>query len=110
MELKIFPRMSEKAYAQTQDNTYVFEVPKAANKQQIEQAISKQYGVKVVDVNSIIVKGKTKSKYRKGGRPVISKAQDIKKAYVRLAEGEKIAIFDESNESSADVKSAKEKK
>lgn len=110
MDLKIFPRMSEKTYAQAQNNTYVFEVPKSASKQQIQQAIAQQYNVEVVGVNSIIAKGKVKRKYRKGGQPVISRTKDIKKAYVRLAEGQKIAIFDESNESGADVKSTKEMK
>lgn len=105
MELRIHPRMSEKSFAQSQTGMYVFDVPVRASKQQITDAVAKQYDVKVVDVNTMLAKGKVKKSYRKGGAPVVGKRNDVKKAYVRLAEGEKIDVFPE-----ADTKAEGEKK
>jgi large subunit ribosomal protein L23 len=95
MELKIHPRISEKTFAQAQTGIYVFDVPKRATKQQITDAVKKQYSVEVVDVNTVLAKGKVKKSYRKGGAPVVGKRNDIKKAYVRLAEGNSIPVFEE---------------
>jgi large subunit ribosomal protein L23 len=94
MDLKIIPHISEKTYAQSQNNVYVFRVPGTANKQLVADAVTKQYDVKVEDVNIIIAKGKAKLSYRRG-KPVKGKRNDVKKAYVRLAEGSKIAMFDQ---------------
>lgn len=93
MELKIFPRISEKTYAEAHSGIYVFEVPKRATKQQITEAVAKQYSVNVVDVNTVVVKGKAKRAVRKGGAMVKGKRSDIKKAYVRLAAGQSIPVF-----------------
>ena len=94
MELKIIPRMSEKTVGLAETKTtYTFDVPKTANKQQVAAAVSAQYGVTVVSVNIAIAKGKVKQSYRKGGRPVMARRTDVKKAYVRLAEGQEIAAF-----------------
>jgi large subunit ribosomal protein L23 len=95
MELKIIPRISEKTFAQAQAGMYVFDVPRRATKQQIADAVAKQYSVGVVDVNTIVAKGKVKRAHRKGGSPVLGKRVDVKKAYVRLAEGQTIPVFDE---------------
>lgn len=94
MELKIIPHISEKTYAQSQSNVYVFKAPATANKQLIADAVEKQYDVKVEEVNIVIAKGKVKTTYR-GGKPVKGQRRDVKKAYVRLAEGSKIAMFEE---------------
>ena len=93
MELKVIPRMSEKSYAQSQTGMYVFDVPTTATKQQIADAVAKQFSVTVEDVNTIIAKGKNKRAYRKGGAVVKGKRKNIKKAYVRLAEGNTIPVF-----------------
>jgi large subunit ribosomal protein L23 len=85
--------MSEKSYQQSQTGMYVFDVPTTANKQQIADAVAEQFSVAVDVVNTTIAKGKVKRAYRKGGSPVIGKRKDLKKAYVRLAEGESIPIF-----------------
>jgi large subunit ribosomal protein L23 len=95
MELKIYPRISEKTFAQAQTGMYVFDVPTRATKQQITDAVAKQYSVNVVDVNTVVAKGKVKKSYRKGGAPVVGKRKDVKKAYVRLAEGQSIPVFEE---------------
>jgi large subunit ribosomal protein L23 len=94
MELKIIPHISEKTYAQSQNNVYVFKAPATANKQLIADAVAKQYDVKVEEVKIVIAKGKVKLTYR-SGKPVKGQRRDVKKAYVRLAEGSKIAMFEE---------------
>lgn len=93
MELRIHPRISEKTFAQAQAGTYVFDVPKRATKQQITDAVAKQFAVEVVAVNTVLAKGKVKKAYRKGGAATIGKRSDVKKAYVRLAEGQSIPVF-----------------
>lgn len=97
-ELKVIPRMSEKSVAQAAAGTYLFDVPTRANKQQIAAAVAKQYSVQVVTVNTAVAKGKAKKSYRKGGSPVVGKRNDVKKAYVTLAEGQKIAAFEQESE------------
>ncbi|HKX72985.1 MAG TPA: 50S ribosomal protein L23 [Candidatus Saccharimonadales bacterium] len=93
MDLKVISRMSEKSYQQSQNGIYIFDVPTTATKQQIADAVAKQFDVKVVTVNVTLAKGKVKKSYRKGGAPVIGKRRNVKKAYVRLAEGNSIPVF-----------------
>lgn len=95
MELKIIPYISEKTYAHSTNGVYTFKVPKVANKLSVAEAVAKQFNVKVESVNVIIRKGKVKQTYRKGGKPVIGRLNDSKKAYVKLAKGEKIAAFEQ---------------
>ena|SRR5688572_1774822 len=97
--LPLKPRMSEKAYASSQGmNTYVFVVPKTANKASVSQAVAEQFKVTVEDVRLAVVKGKTKKSYRKRTRPVVGHRADMKKAYVRLKAGDTIAIFEATEE------------
>lgn len=93
------PRVSEKAYASAQNNTYVFNVPTNVNKQQIAEAVAAQYGVTVEQVKTLIAKGKS-VRYNRGKRayPGTTHRADTKKAYVTLAEGDRIGIFDEAEE------------
>jgi large subunit ribosomal protein L23 len=93
--LTIVPRMSEKTYASAQGNTYVFNVPTTANKQQIAAAVAAQFNVTVESVNTIVAKGKRVRSVRKGGKPVTGTRRNVKKAYVTLAEGSRLSIFDE---------------
>jgi large subunit ribosomal protein L23 len=92
--LTLIPHISEKAYGQSQENTYVFKVPLTANKQQIISAVTAQYGVKVADARMVISKGKQKKTIR-NGKPYPGFRSDTKKAYVTLVEGDSIKIFDE---------------
>lgn len=88
------PRMSEKAYAQSKERrTYVFVVPMTSNKVTVAAAVSSQFGVTVTDVNISITKGKPKRSYKRGGRPITGKNVDIKKAYVRVKDGDQIPVF-----------------
>lgn len=91
----VTPRVSEKAYGLSQDNTYVFNVPLTANKQQIAEAVETQYGVKVVSVTSLVQSGKAVRFSRGKNRyPGTTSRKDSKKAYVRLADGDSIKVFD----------------
>lgn len=97
--LNLKPRMSEKAYQQsTLQQTYVFVVPTDANKLQIKQAVQSQFNVTVLDVNIVVQKGKKARSIRLGNRrarPITGRRSDIKKAYVRLKDGDSIKIFEE---------------
>lgn len=107
------PRISEKAYAMSQDdkqNVYVFVVPKEASKQAIASAVATQYGVTVRTVNTTVTKGKAKRTIRKGGRPIAGRTNTIKKAYVTLKDGDAIAIFKTVEDEKPAAKAKKEKK
>lgn len=97
--LALKPRMSEKAYATSQDlNTYVFVVPTSANKAVVSAAVTEQFKVTVEDVRLAVVKGKSKKSYKKRSRPVTGHRADMKKAYVRLKAGDNIPIFEAMEE------------
>ncbi len=88
------PILTEKSYAGISNKVYTFEVAKAANKVEIAQAVEKLFGVQVEKVNTVNVKGHTKTQNTKAGRTV-GKTSDYKKAIVTLKEGSKtIAFFD----------------
>lgn len=94
--MTIIPRISEKTYASAQNNTYVFNVPTSANKQQITAAVAAEYNVKVVDVRVVNVKGKpVRASRGKRANPGTALRTTVKKAYVRLAEGSSINVFNE---------------
>jgi large subunit ribosomal protein L23 len=71
------------------DNTYVFQVGLSANKIQVKRAIEALYGVSVVDVRTLRVRGKSKRFGRHYG-----KRSNWKKAYITLAEGDALNIFE----------------
>ena len=101
-QIVLKPRLSEKTYQMSQQtNTYVVEVPASASRDIVAKAVQVQFGVTVVGVNVINVKGKTKRTVRKGGRPTMGKRSDIKKAYVTLKAGDKLPFFEEIEEANA---------
>ncbi len=104
------PRMTEKTYAMSQlNNTYVFDVPKSANKLQVADAVASQFEVTVENVRIVVAKGKSKVSYRKRSRGVVGKRADIKKAYVSVKEGDTIPVFAAIEEAEAKEKKAEEK-
>jgi large subunit ribosomal protein L23 len=107
--LVLKPRVSEKSYGLSKSlNTYVFEVPSIANKAMVADAVTEQFKVTVETVNIIVSKGKAKRTYRRGGRPVVGKDSDVKKAYVRLKVGDEIPVFAAMDENAeADKKEKK---
>ena len=54
----VTPVTTEKAYGQSQKNVYVFNVPLAANKNEILAAVESQYGVKVAAIKTLVQSGK----------------------------------------------------
>ncbi|PID32576.1 50S ribosomal protein L23 [Candidatus Saccharibacteria bacterium] len=95
--ITVTPRATEKAYRLvTSRNTYVFDVPLFANKQQIIDAVESQYNVKVLSVKTLVQSGKA-VRYSRGKNryPGTTHRKDSKKAYVTLADGDSIKVFDE---------------
>ena len=93
MSLIIKPIISEKAnYLTDLRGTYSFLVNTKANKIQIKEAVEAAYGVKVAEVNTMIYAPKVSSKYTKKGLQV-GKTNKLKKAVIKLQEGEVIDIF-----------------
>lgn len=84
------PVVSEKSYSLLDKNSYTFKVHPKANKTEIRQAVEKIWGVKVLSVNTLNRKGKTKRfRFEEGKR------SDSKRAIVKLAEGDSIEIFEQ---------------
>ena len=93
MSIIIKPVISEKAnYLTDLRGAYSFLVNPKANKIEIKKAIEEAYGVKVADVRTMIYAPKVSAKYTKKGLQV-GKTNKLKKAVVKLVEGEVIDIF-----------------
>ncbi len=78
-EIIIAPVITEKSNDQMQMGKYTFEVNKKATKVEIANAVEKLFNVKVLNVNTMTVKGKTKRV-----RYVEGKTSDWKKAIVTI--------------------------
>jgi large subunit ribosomal protein L23 len=85
----IRPVVSEKSYAGIEANRYTFLVHPQANKTEIKEAIQKIWNVRVLSVNTITRRGKTKR-----SRNVTGKRPDHRRAIVTLSEGDSIEIFE----------------
>ena len=85
MNIIIAPVITEKSEALKLNNVYVFKVNKKANKTQIKNEIERQFGVKVLNVNTMNVMQKRRRVGRYTGLTTA-----YKKAYVKLAEGSSI--------------------
>ncbi|MEO0322426.1 MAG: 50S ribosomal protein L23 [Myxococcota bacterium] len=72
-----------------EQNKYLFEVDPRANKIQIKAAVETLFDVDVVDVNTLIMRGKMKRMGR--GH---AKTRNWKKAIVTLAEDDSIDFFE----------------
>jgi large subunit ribosomal protein L23 len=83
--------LTEKANLLREKNQVVFEVSRDANKAQIKDAIQAMFNVKVIDVNTLVMRGKDK----RMGRGY-SKLQNWKKAIITLKEGDSIDFFGDS--------------
>ena len=83
------PLITEKATRLKEaSNTICFEVAPGANKVQIARAVTALFGVKVAEVRVANRRGK----WKRMGR-YIGRRKDWKKAYVKLAPGEKSIEF-----------------
>ena len=79
------PLITEKSTKISENNQYVFKVTLDSNKKEIKNAIEKLFKVKIKNINTTRIKGK--SKIFKGTR---GKRSDYKKAIISLNEGESL--------------------
>ena len=86
-DIVLAPHITEKSTMLSETNAVVFRVAPTATKPEIKAAIEALFNVKVTNVNTIITKGKSK---RWQGRPY--QRSDMKKAIVKLAEGQSIDV------------------
>lgn len=85
----IKPLLTEKTSKETETfNRYAFVVDLKANKNQIKNAVEKFFNVKVLNVRTSVLPGKTK----RAGKAT-KKTSNSKKAYVQLQDGQKIEFF-----------------
>jgi large subunit ribosomal protein L23 len=85
------PLITEKGHAKREnENTLCFEVHTGANKIEIKQAVETVFKVKVSAVRTSVFVGKLRRRGRFTGY-----ASDWKKAYVRLAKGQKMPEYTE---------------
>lgn len=93
MDITIKPIITERATKLSDKlNCYTFRVSPDANKYQIKSLVEKVYGVKVVKVNTAVVRGKNKSRWTKSGL-LRGKTAEWKKAFVTVGEGQTIDFF-----------------
>ena len=81
------PLVTEKSTQQSEFNKMVFSVPVDANKLEVKSSIEKILSVKVVSVNTILLKGKVKR-----FKGVLGRRSNTKKAIVTLAPGNTIDL------------------
>jgi large subunit ribosomal protein L23 len=86
-DIVLAPHITEKSTMLSENNSVVFRVAPRATKPEIKAAVEALFNVTVLGVNTITSKGKTK---RWKGRPY--QRSDVKKAIVRLAEGQSIDV------------------
>ena len=79
------PHVSEKSTRLSEHNQYVFSVAPDATKADVKSAVEQMFDVSVVSVNMANIKGKLKMFRFRPGRKA-----SVRKAYVRLAEGQTI--------------------
>jgi large subunit ribosomal protein L23 len=91
------PIVTEKATAaQTDRNVFTFLVRKDANKAEIAQAVQAAWDVAVEDVRTsrYRVKGRRALMGRFTRRPTAGQRTEVKKAMVRLADGDHIEFYE----------------
>ncbi len=88
-DIVIRPIITERGTDSMSIGRYTFEVSVGANKHQIKKAVEDLFKVHVMDVNTMIVKGKFRGIGRLKGR-----RKSWKKAVVSLREGDSIPLFE----------------
>ena len=83
----VAPHITEKTTLLSEQNAVVFRVAPKATKPEIKAAVEALFDVSVLNVNTIVQKGKTK---RWKGAPY--QRSDMKKAIVTLKEGQSIDV------------------
>ena len=81
------PNITEKSTSLSEFNKVVFKVNKRANKKSIKKSIEKIFKVKVIKINTVNLKGKTKMVRNK-----MAYKSGYKKAIVTLKKGQNIDL------------------
>lgn len=89
------PVITEKSMDEAGRGRFTFIVAKAATKPEIKQAVEGRFKVKVVSVQTLIIKGK---QARVGKKRVSIILSPRKKAIVKLLEGQRIDMFEVQSE------------
>jgi len=84
------PVFTEKTLLQQETGKYVFWVKRDATKGQVKYAFETIFGIKPLNINTVIHKGKTKTNY-KTRLPI--KKSDLKKAIVTVDKTKKIELL-----------------
>lgn len=93
MSILIKPIITEKATRLSElQNSFTFEVAKSANKIQIKEAVESTYGVSVDKVRTLNVRPDRRTRYTKTGI-VTGKTNAVKKAVVKVADGDTIDLY-----------------
>ena len=83
------PLITEKNTALSESGVYVFEVALDASKPEIKKAVETGFSVKVKNIRTAVCRNDMK--YNKFG---LTKVRKWKKAYIELAAGQKISLFE----------------
>ena len=83
----VSPAITEKSTMASEQNQVIFNVARKASKPEIKAAVEALFGVKVMAVNTLLRKGKTKR-----FRGTVGRQSDVKKAIVTLADGQSIDV------------------
>lgn len=96
LSILIKPLLTEKTNAlrEAKLKKYAFEVDARANKNDIRNAVEKLFQVKTVSCAIVNVRGKEKTMGMRGGKRATGFTSSRKKAYVTLAENQKIDLFE----------------
>ena len=93
MNVIIKPIISEKMTMVGENyNRYGFIVDRKATKPQIKKEIEDLYGVKVLQVNTLIQRGKSTSRYTKAGM-IEGQKNTFKKAMIFVSKEDKIDLY-----------------
>jgi len=84
------PIITEKSLSEAALGKYTFEVNSKGRKREIKQAVEEAFGVHVLSVRTVNLKGK---KRRVGPRRKTAITSELTKAVVQLTQGEKIDLF-----------------
>ena len=90
-EVILSPVITEKATLASEHSQVMFRVARTATKTQIKEAVQQIFSVKVSDVRTANYFGKMRRRGQNEGY-----RRDWKKAYVKLAEGEKMIEYAEN--------------
>lgn len=90
------PVISERSLEKVKEsNEYAFLVGLRSTKTQIKEAIEKTFNVKAKKIRTRVLSGKVK---RKGTKKALVSLRDLKQAVVKLADGDKIGLFEAKEE------------